>query len=189
MKHIARAILAAAFALLAQSAVAATVTYTIEGSGTFYIGATAYSGNFLIDATGDTTEIASTPGGQMQAVSATLSVGDGALVTELSQPLWMTSAGGIVTLAYLPGAGFPGFIALSSIDLSDYVLGDRVGPSDSALIFAGGFFSTAAGTVSVGALDRGLTFTAAPVPLPATAGTLLLGLAVLGVLRRRRAAA
>src|SRR5690606_9555393 len=112
----------------------------------------------------------------------------GALVTSLNQPLWMTSVGGIVTLAYLPSASLPGFLAISSVDLFDYELGKRVGPSDSALIFAGGFFSTPAGNVAITTLDRGLVFTAVPVPLPATAGTLVLGLGALAFARRRRTA-
>jgi hypothetical protein len=182
---------------------ATPISYVWSGAGTFSIGGSSYTGDFVLTADGDTSAV-SPAGGDFffasNSVTATLSVGSGALSVTLAEPVWVGVLPSLNLIGFLADASSGGansqFLGVNGA-FSSYALGAALAPvaltSYNGLFFAGptGQFTTSAG-LWTGATDIGpYTFTAtlAPVPLPAALPLFASGLALAGYIgsRRRRA--
>ncbi|MEM1316618.1 MAG: hypothetical protein AAGI51_18820 [Pseudomonadota bacterium] len=187
-------LLIAAFALSAAPAWALPVTYLFTGTAEVTVGAAAFPGGFEIVATGDTDGISPAGGDFMfvsNLVTATLSVGDGALLTAFDEPIWVARTGEVLGLIADP-IGDAANTALATVGpaFGGYDLDTDAGPVTTALSFtslADGF-STAAGVAAFGGTGAVLTIEArvkeAVVPLPP--GALLLPAALMAFAAARR---
>lgn len=178
---------------------AVPVSYVWSGSGTFTIDGADYSGGFQLDLSGDTDFVS--PAGSSflfatNAVTGTISVGDGALVAELNETAWFGALGqsmGLladpvtilgVSLVQTEFSGAGPDIAGYRLNVSSVVAPVVLGFAGSIATTAGAWTAFANGGAST------LITTVAAVPLPQPlllSFAALIGLSLVSL--RRRAAA